>query len=1255
MYYIDTTIQFANNDTHAVLGSYCTVYLLEKSRVCVQSSEERNYHFFYQLLQGYDALETLGLSNNPSNYKYLEHGQHVVDGMDDAAHFQQTVKALELIGTSKKDIASLIETIAAVLHLGNLLITSKGDDDESEIEDLLRNEGEESKGVPQDDSPLYHSARLLGIEPHAAVTAICSRLVVTPTESYHVPTKSQEAKFRLEALSKDLYAKTFDWLVNVLNSHISFNASEGECQKISILDIFGFECFQHNTFEQLCINYANEKLQQRFTQDVLASVQQEYKSEGIDWVEIDFEDNGPCLKMIEGRLGLLAIIEEETARSSTDQKMSNKLEKILTDNEYYNKPRLVRCGFEIKHYAGIVRYDANTFLAKNADALAVDLTTLMTSSSNAYVQQLYTRKNISLTQTNGKGGKGGKGKRTRRRSSVLIDTVTSSFKRNLNELMVQISSTDVNYIRCIKPNGIKSSTAFDNRLVCDQLRYSGVVEAIEISRAAFPNRMQRPICLSRFGCLVASTATLSKTEQDDDSSYKLFVQTLFNGLTESPKSYVVGRTNVYFASGKLEELETRREAHMRARAVVLQACVRRWLAQSTYQRLRSAIVLQKYARRRSYCQTFQKNKKGALVVQTLWRRRVACQKYSTILNAAILCQSFLRALSACRLVERKRKTRAATTIQTSYRGTSSRKNFLQTLYSVVKLQSLQRKRKAIRIVSVLLHERREEAKLENQVAALKKQLEESKQSMTSGQGVANEETMLLVETLKKDNERLRSENDRLTRDKRDLEVQVRDLTSKLENERSVVTATRTVRKKRAHSRESFDDDDWMDDIGEEEDDHENQSSPVGTRGGNSPPKTIRRRSGTTGRMRVLLEKAKEMSSRKSRKTPKRSTPRMANVEDAEGTHNNPPIPVSATRGEMRTPSSADSSVSNPRRRSWLRRMFSGAGGEMGEGEGSPGNLGHSPLSSSSSPSSLHGTPGTATSMALQRRSGRGWVCLKHEEWRKDRHQPFYVHLRLITGGYIGMSPKRVAERMVPIDGWSSNFVFVATPLRFPSRENPDVEEKLVALRYSLSQTHLAPQSFFMGWSKKLGAHTDQGDRCTPNEWFTLEPIENEESVFAVRHYSSSTLLNVAKDSSIGFAEPERIANVDEAVKARTLGIDEVALVQIEVLEKKEEYDVVFTSFQLGLRVSRTTPIVVRSFTRTDASVVGEAERIGCVSVGDSIIAVQGMDVSNQDRRTVLRAISESDRPLTIRFRSSKPENNAQLMGPNRETFERALQ
>ena len=285
-------------------------------------------------------------------------------------------------------------------------------------------------------------------------------------------------------------------------------------------------------------------------------------------------------------------------------------------------------------------------------------------------------------------------------------------------------------------------------------------------------------------------------------------------------------------------------------------------------------------------------------------------------------------------------------------------------------------------------------------------------------------------------------------------------------------------------------------------------------------------------------------------------------------------------------------------------------------------------------------------------------------------QPFYVHLRLITGGYIGLNHKRLAQRMVPTDGWRQNYVFVATPLLMPSGSKgggSTTETKLVALRYSLSQTHLSAQSFFMGWSKKLGAHTDNSDRCTPAEWFSLEPVPGEETVFAVRHFESSCLLSVARDATVGFAPEGTRANVDDAVQARTSGVDEVALVQIEVLESKAEFDVVFTSHQLGLRVSRTVPLLVRAFTRNTsaggASVVmagekgevGEAERIGSVCLGDAIVAVQGVDVRSSDRRSVLRAIADGERPLTVRFRSSLPEDDPSLMGsPDRESFERIL-
>jgi len=1097
-----TTIQFANDGTHNVLGSYCTVYLLEKSRVVVQSSDERNYHFFYQILAGYtnmnddasNQLSRLGLVSDPNAYRYLQNGQHVVDGMDDALLFKETVAALKLIGTSDEEVQKLIKIIASVLHLGNIIIADEGDD-ASGISDFLvasQDKNGTKQGRAKEASPLSHATSLLGIGSPAMVAALCSRLVVTPTENYNVPCKTQEALYRLEALSKDLYSKTFRWLVDCLNVHLA-SATPLECESISILDIFGFECFKHNTFEQLCINYANEKLQQRFTQDVLASVQLEYEREGIDWVTIDFEDNEPCLKMIEGRLGLLAIIEEETARSSTDQKMSNKLEKILMDNKYFHKPRLVRCGFEIKHYAGMVRYDANTFLAKNADALAVDLVGMMKASADPFVCRLYDPKLRANTGSNplaaSTGGGAVKKKRTRRRSSVMIDTVTSQFKRNLNQLMGQISSTNVNYIRCIKPNSLKSATAFDNKLVCDQLRYSGVVEAIEISRAAFPNRMPRTDVVKRFAMLaqqVASTLHLAHAQElENDAQMKAFVNQLFGQVGESPTTYVVGKTNVYFASGMLEQLESKRSDYMEVKAIVLQQHVRGFLKRHAYHRLLASIVLQKYARRRLRRKAYLFRKRGVEVLQTLWRRKVAFNKYRRIQLATLRCQCFLRAVRARQTVQLLRCNNAAQQIQTFYRGKVAWIAFVQYRKSIVLVQSLARAKRSTKHVRALLHERKEEAKLENQVAALKKQLaeaalasENNHETNAAAVAVENAATIRLVEKLKEENAHLRSDNDKLVVAKTELEAKVRELQSKLDNERSVTTATqslrtRTVKKQRARSRGASYDQEMFDEM---------YGDGVGGGGGGGGGTVVghgraesKQTEGQkqTRRRRSSKERLKGMIDRGLAKVKTPRTRRSNNNNDNDNNGDAPPVPVSARRDVLSplpgTPSGmmdSGGSNSNPRRRSWLRRMFSGSDGV--------GTTASSPSSSSPSARTPNKTP---TSIALQRRSGRGWVCLKHDEWVMQRKQPFYIHLRLITGGYIGMNPKRVAERKIPVDGWSSNFVYVATPLTMPSKKDPSQDEKLIALRYSLSQTHLAPQSFFMGWSKKLGAHTDQSDRC----------------------------------------------------------------------------------------------------------------------------------------------------------------------------------
>ena len=366
----------------------------------------------------------------------------------------------------------------------------------------------ESKMVAGHDSrrsPLRWCSELLGVKASALVDALCSRAVPhgdLPSTARRRTRCPQRGSSQRSVLARVPLVCRDDQPFIAYRGQ-GGSGGGGSCATATFPSwTFCSESFDHNSFEQLCINYANEKLQQRFTKDVFKSVQDEYVAEGIDWVEVDYEDNTDCLKMIEGRLGLLAILEEETARASTDEKLSNKLEKILSDSPYFEKPRLVRCGFEIRHYAGVVRYDANTFLEKNADALAPDIITLLRTSSVPFVAKLYNPEeppvvaDSSQQQTQKK-----KKKRSRRGSSIFMKTVTSGFRTSLSDLMREIGKTNVGYIRCIKPNATKSASAFDNRLVCDQLRYCGVVEAVAISRAAFPNRMPFRDLVQRFSVL----------------------------------------------------------------------------------------------------------------------------------------------------------------------------------------------------------------------------------------------------------------------------------------------------------------------------------------------------------------------------------------------------------------------------------------------------------------------------------------------------------------------------------------------------------------------------------------------------------------------------------------------------------------------------------------------------------------------------------------------------------------------------------
>ncbi|XP_051495924.1 unconventional myosin-Va-like [Apus apus] len=666
-----------------VTGATIRTYLLEKSRVTFQAKAERNYHIFYQLCASATLPELQGLGlRGAESFHYTCQGR-AAQSTEDVAELEGTRHALTLLGVPEADQLELFSVLAAILHLGNVVVR-------------VRERRGDSCFVEAADEALGQFCTLLGVEASQVIHWLCHSKLVTAGETYLKPLSRQQALQARDALAKHMYGQVFRWMVSRVNC--ALRSLEGHSTSIGILDIYGFEMFELNSFEQFCINYANEKLQQLFNLHVFKLEQEEYVMEEIPWVFIDYCDNQPCIELIEGRLGILDLLNEECKMpKGNDGSWAQKLYKTHLTSSHFQKPKRPKDAFVVCHFAGKVEYQCDGFVEKNGDAVPEELVGLLRASKSALLTELFLEEGqgpVSLQSRRSSGHRAAArpGRRSLPGSRKSKKSISSQFKASLNRLMETLGSTTPHYIRCIKPNDAKQPFVFDSRRAVEQLRACGVLETIRISALGYPSRWTYQEFLERYRALV-SREELMGTDTKQICSLAL------ERLLQDPSKYRCGKNKVFFQAGQVAQLEELRSRRLRAACTSLQRWLRGWLARRRLARARAAAAcLQRHARgllARRLLRMLRRTK-AAVVLQKTLRMVLARRSYLRLRQAALTIQAFARGMFARRLYRQMVWHQKAVVIQAAVRGWLARARYARLRGAVVFLQSCCRRARARR-------------------------------------------------------------------------------------------------------------------------------------------------------------------------------------------------------------------------------------------------------------------------------------------------------------------------------------------------------------------------------------------------------------------------------------------------------------------------------------------------------------------------------------------------------------------------------
>ncbi|XP_050209434.1 myosin-12 [Mercurialis annua] len=679
-------IQF---DKHGkISGAAVRTYLLERSRVCQVSDPERNYHCFYMLCAAPPEDAKKFKLGDAKTFHYLNQSScYKVANVDDAREYMETRNAMDIVGIGQDEQDAIFRVVAAILHLGNIEFIKGKEIDSSKL---------------KDEKSRYHlqtAAELLMCDEKALEDSLCKRVIVTPDGNITKLLDPNAAVLSRDAFAKTVYSRLFDWIVDKINSSIGQDPNATSI--IGVLDIYGFESFKINSFEQFCINLTNEKLQQHFNQHVFKMEQEEYTREEINWSYVEFVDNQDVLDLIEKKPGgVIALLDEACMfPKSTHETFAQKMYQTYKGHKRFSKPKLARTAFTINHYAGDVTYQADHFLDKNKDYVVAEHQALLNASKCPFVANFFP----PLPEEASKQSK--------------FSSIGTRFKQQLQALMETLSTTEPHYIRCVKPNTVLKPGIFENFNVLNQLRCGGVLEAIRISCAGYPTKRTFDEFLDRFGMLVPDVL-----EGCDEKTACITILEKM-GL----KGYQIGKLKVFLRAGQMAELDARRTEVLATSARRIQRQIRTHLARKAFITFRRAsIQMQKLWRAQLARKLYEEMRAeaAAIRIQKNMRAHTAREHYKNLQKSAVMIQTGLRTMTARNEYRSRRRIKAATIIQTEWRRFQACSAYNQKKKSTLILQCLWRSRVAKKELRKLKMAARETGALKEAKDKLEKRVEE---------------------------------------------------------------------------------------------------------------------------------------------------------------------------------------------------------------------------------------------------------------------------------------------------------------------------------------------------------------------------------------------------------------------------------------------------------------------------------------------------------------------------------------------------